>query len=244
MRFLAFATRNRKEILRDPLNLVFGIGFPVILILLIALLKKSIQGMPAELFPIQSFAPGMAVFGLSFISLFLGVLIASDRSSSFLMRVFASPLSGADYIIGYSLPLLPVALFQSAVCFITAFFFGLPVNINIVLAIIVLIPVGALFISFGLIMGSLLSYKQVGGISSVIINLAQWLSGTWFDLKMIGGIFKTVCYTLPFAHAVDSVKAAIAGDYGSILPHLLWVIGYTIVLYFIAVIIFRKKMKE
>lgn len=243
MRFLSFASRNRKEILRDPLSMMFGVGFPVVLILMISLMKQSMKDMPVDLFKIADFAPGMAVFGLSFISLFLGMLIATDRSSSFLMRMFASPLTGTDYILGYSLPMLPVALIQIVVCFLTAFIFGLSFSFNVVLAIVVLMPVAALFISFGLLTGSTLSSSQVGGISSILINVAAWLSGVWFNLDMMGGVFKTICYALPFAHAVDAAKAAISGDYAVIMPHLLWVIGYTIVIYIIAVLCFRKKMK-
>lgn len=243
MRFLAFAGRNRKEILRDPLSILFGVGFPVVLILMISLMKQSMKDMPADLFKITDFAPGMAVFGLSFISLFLGRLIATDRSSSFLMRMFASPLTGTDYILGYSLPIFPVAMIQIAVCFVTAILFGLPLNFNLLLAFVVLIPVAALFIGFGLLTGSTLSSAQVGGINSILINVAAWLSGVWFNLDMMGGIFKTICYALPFAHAVDAAKAAVSGDYGVILPHLLWVIGYAAVIFVIAVLCFRKKMK-
>ena len=50
MRMLSFANRNRKEILRDPLSLIFGIGFPLILLLLMTWLKKSLPDMPTELF--------------------------------------------------------------------------------------------------------------------------------------------------------------------------------------------------
>ena len=38
MRMLTFASRNTKEILRDPLNLAFGLGFPLVLILLLSVL--------------------------------------------------------------------------------------------------------------------------------------------------------------------------------------------------------------
>jgi ABC-2 type transport system permease protein len=244
MNFMAFAARNRKEITRDPLSMVFGIGFPVVLILMISFMKQSIKDMPSALFSIESFAPGMAVFGLSFISLFLGMLIATDRNSSFLMRLFSSPLTGFDYIVGYALPLFPVALFQSVVCFATALIFGLTLSVNILLALIVLLPVAALFISLGLLMGSLFSSHQVGGFSSILVNVSAWLSGTWFSLDMIGGAFRTVCYALPFAHAVDSVTAAVTGDYSVILPHVLWVLGYTVIICTAAVMIFRKKMKN
>ncbi len=244
MKYTAFSSRNAKEIIRDPLSILFGIGFPVILILLMQLMKASIKDMPPEMFQVADFAPGMAVFGLSFITLFLGLLIANDRNSSFLMRLFASPMTGLDYILGYSLPMLPIAILQCAACFLTALFFGLPFSLNTLLAVVVLIPVAVLFSALGLLLGSILSVSQVGGISSLIINVAAWLSGVWFNLDMIGGVFKNICYLLPFAHAVDSVKAAVSGDYGQILPHIAWVMGYALLVYILAIGCFKKRMKS
>ncbi|HBL50927.1 MAG TPA: ABC transporter permease, partial [Firmicutes bacterium] len=101
MKSLAFAARNRKELLRDPLNLAFGLGFPLVLMLLLSAIQANI---PVSLFEIEKLAPGLAVFGLSFISLFSGTLIAKDRGTSFLMRLFASPLSASDFILGYTMP--------------------------------------------------------------------------------------------------------------------------------------------
>ena len=242
MRFLVFASRNRKEILRDPLNLAFGISFPLVLLFLLSAIQANI---PVNLFEIEKLAPGIAVFGLSFISLFSGTLIATDRSTSFLMRLFASPLSASDFILGYALPLLPMAILQSATCFIASFFLGLSLNVNVLLALIVLIPTAGLFIGIGLLAGSIFTDKQVGGICGALLtNLSAWLSGTWFDLNLVGGTFKTIAYALPFVHAVDATKAAIAGDYTSIFPHLWWVLGYAVVIMVIAVVIFRNKMSS
>jgi len=42
---------------------------------------------------------------------------------------------------------------------------------------------------------------------------------------------------------LDAGRAAIAGDYASILPHLWWVIGYAAVILAIAILVFRNKMK-
>jgi len=88
VKLLAFASRNSKEILRDKLNLAFGIGFPVVLLLLLTAIQSNI---PVPLFVIDHLAPGIAVFGLSFVSLFSGMLIAKDRTSSFMLRLFTSP---------------------------------------------------------------------------------------------------------------------------------------------------------
>ncbi len=241
MRLAAFISRNRKELLRDPFSLIFGIGLPLFLLLIISSMQNNIQ---MDIFSLKLFAPGIAMFSFSFISMFSGMLIAKDRSSSFLTRLFASPLTSSDYIIGYSLPLLPIALLQSAVCFITAFFLGLPINANILTALLALIPVALLFIALGLLLGSVLNDKQVGGIVSILIQVVAFTSGMWFDLDLIGGAFKTIGYMLPFAHALEATRAALAGDLTSILPHLLWVVGYAAVIFLAAIWIFRMKMKN
>lgn len=240
MRSLVFASRNRKELLRDPLNLAFGIGFPLVLLLLLSAIQTNV---PVSLFEIESLAPGIAVFGLSFVSLFAGTLIAKDRTSSFLMRLFASPLTGSDFILGYTLPLLPMAIAQSAMTFGVAFFLGLSVSVNVLLAIVVLIPTAVLFIGIGLWAGSVFTDRQVGGVCGALLtNVSAWLSGTWFDLSLVGGAFETIAYLLPFAHAVDATRAAVAGDYGSIFPHLWWVIGYAVAVTGIAIVAFKRKM--
>lgn len=240
MRSTAFATRNHKEMVRDPLNLAFGIGFPLVILLLLSALQQNIE---IELFVIDQLVPGVAVFGFSFISLFSGMLIAKDRSSSFLMRLYTGPLTAPDYIVGYTLPLVPMAFLQVAITFVTASFLGLQVTLNVLLSVIVLLPTAVLFIGIGLLAGSMFNDKQVSGICGALLtNLSAWLSGTWFDLNLVGGWFKEIAYALPFVHAVDAGRAAISGDYASILPHLWWVIGYTVVIMVVAIFAFRKKM--
>lgn len=240
MRATAFATRNHKEMVRDPLNLAFSIGFPLVILLLLSALQQNIE---IELFVIDQLVPGVAVFGFSFISLFSGMLIAKDRSSSFLMRLYTGPLTAPNYIVGYTLPLVPMAILQVAITFVAASFLGLQVTLNVLLSVIVLLPTAVLFIGIGLLAGSIFNDKQVSGICGALLtNLSAWLSGTWFDLNLVGGWFKEIAYVLPFAHAVDAGRAAISGEYASILPHLWWVIGYSAVIMVVAIFAFRKKM--
>lgn len=240
MKTLAFSTRNTKEILRDRLNLAFGLGFPIILLLLLSAIQSNI---PVELFAIKRLVPGIAVFGLSFISLFSGMLIAKDRLSSFMLRLFTSPMTAGNFIFGYTLPLLPMAMLQVIVCFLVALPLGLPFTPHILTAILVQIPTAMLFIGIGLLCGSLFTDKQVGGICGALLtNLSAWLSGTWFDLNLVGGFFYKVANLLPFAHAVNAGRAALAGDYSSIFPDLWWVIGYAAAVMTVAVLVFTRKM--
>ncbi len=242
MRTRAFALRNFKEMVRDKLNLAFGLGFPIVLLLLLSMIQSNI---PVSLFQIDKLSPGVAVFGLSFISLFSGMLIAKDRSSSFMLRLFTSPLSSASFIFGYTIPLLPLAIIQIAVCFAVALLLGLTVSVNILVAVVVLIPAAVVFIALGLLCGSIFSDKQVGGVCGALLtNLSAWLSGTWFDVKLVGGAFEAFANALPFIHAVNAGRAALGGNYACIFPDLWWVIGYAVALTMLAILVFTHKMNS
>lgn len=242
MRLLVFSSRNRKEVLRDPLNLGFGIGFPLVVLLLLSAMRNNV---PLSLFEIDQLAPGVAVFGLAFVSLFSGTLIAKDRTTSFLMRLFASPLSGSDFILGYTAPLVPLAILQSAITFVVAFFLGLAIDANVLLALAVLLPAAVFFIAIGLLSGTVFTDKQVGAVCGALLtNLTAWLSGIWFDLSLVGSGFEKLADMLPFVHAVNATRAAIAGDVGAIFPDLWWVIGYAVATTGVAVAVFRHKMRS
>lgn len=239
MKTTSFAGRNLKEMVRDKLNLFFGLGFPLILLCLLTLIQSNI---PVNLFALDSLTPGVALFGLSFIALFSGLLVAKDRTGSFILRLYTSPMTSWDFILGYTLPLLPMAILQMLFCFICAFALGLPPHPNALLTIVVLLPAAVVFISIGLLCGSLFTDKQVSALcGAVLTNVAAWLSGTWFDLDLVGGAFKAVADLLPFSHAVRAGRYALAGEYSRILPELLWVVGYAVALFLAAIWAFRKK---
>lgn len=242
MRMLTFAGRNTKEILRDPLNLAFGLGFPLVLILLLSAIQANI---PVKLFEIQHLTPGITIFGLSFMTLFSATIIAKDRGSSLLQRLYTTPLTSVDFILGYTLPIIPIAIAQSVICYIAAIILGIDITINIIYAVISILPVSILYIALGLLCGSVLNDKQVGGICGALLtNLSAWLSGIWFDLDLVGGAFKNVSYLLPFAHAVDMERAILAGNFVDIFPHLWWVLGYAVVMLALAVLLFLQQMKK
>ena len=242
MRMLTFAGRNTKEILRDPLNLAFGLGFPLVLIFLLSAIQANI---PVKLFEIQHLAPGITVFGLSFMTLFSATIIAKDRGSSLLQRLYTTPLTPPDFILGYTLPIIPIAVAQCAVCYIAAIILGLEITAGILYAILFIIPVSVFYIALGLLCGSVFTDKQVGGICGALLtNLSAWLSGVWFDLDLVGGAFQKIAYALPFVHAVEMERAILAGNFTGILPHLWWVLGYAAAALVLAVLLFLRQMKK
>ncbi|AIC93259.1 ABC transporter [Shouchella lehensis G1] len=241
MKTMAFASRNYKEMTREWLTLLFGFAFPSLLLFLLTLIQSNI---PNEPFHIEQLTPGIALFSLSFISLFAGMLIASDRECSFLLRLFTTPLRSQHFILGYTLPLFLLALVQMTFCYLIAFFLGLPLSINIFWSTLTLLPAALLFIAIGLLAGSVCTTKQVGGIcGAVLTNLCAWLSGAWFDVSLIGGWFEAVAYSLPFVHAVEASREALSGHLIDTLPHVGWVFLYAIGMSVMAVFTFKRRMR-
>lgn len=242
MRMLTFARRNTKELLRDPLTLAFGLGFPLVLLGLLSAIQANI---PVSMFEIQHLAPGITVFGLSFMTLFSATIIAKDRGSALLQRLYTTPLTPADFILGYTLPILVFCVGQCLVCYTAAVLLGLPVTLGILWATLMILPISLLYIGLGLLFGSILNDKQVGGVCGALLtNLSAWVSGIWFDLDLVGGTFRQIANLLPFVHAVELERAALAGDFTAALPHLPWVLGYAAVALVAAVMLFLRQMKK
>lgn len=241
-KMLAFANRTFKEILRDPLTMAFGLGFPVILLLLLSLIQSNI---PVKMFELHYLTPGITVFGLSFMTLFSAQLISKDRTSSLLTRLYTTPLKATDFIFGYLLPIIPLCLAQTVICYVIALILGLSFSVNVVWAVLMILVPSFLYIALGLLCGSAMTEKQVGGICGALLtNLSAWLSGIWFDISMLGKVVNAIANALPFIHAVELERAVIIGDFSAALPHLIWVLAYGIVLMVIAVFVFLRQMKK
>lgn len=242
MRMMTFAKRCTKEILRDPINLFFGLGFPLVLLFLLSAIQANI---PVEMFEINTLTPGITIFGLAFMTLFSATLIAKDRESAFLQRLYTTPLTGIDFILGYMLPILPISLAQTLLCYLFAIPLGLTFHVNVIYAMIGIIPMAIFNISLGLLCGSVLGVKQVGGICGALLtNLSAWLSGVWFDLKLVGGLFEKIANVFPFVHAVEMEKALFHGDFEAAATHILPVLLYIVFTTILAVVCFLKQMKK
>lgn len=242
MRLRCFALRTAKEILRDPLTAGFGLGFPLILILLLSAIQKSV---PVELFALSRLTPGITVFGLSFLTLFSATLLSRDRESALLQRLYTAPITASEFIGGYSLPILPMAAGQSALCYLLAIVLGMKPSIHMLFAVLSIVPVSLFYIALGLLCGSVMNVKQVGGICGALLtNVSAWLSGVWFDLELVGGAFRSIANALPFVHAVELERAILAGNWEATLPHALWVLGYTIAAMLAAILLFLRQMRK
>lgn len=244
MRTFLFSKRNTKEILREPINLFFGLGFPLVLLVLLSVINASIPpDANNPMFEIENLAPGLAMFGTAFMALFAGMLLAKDRTSSFLMRLFTSPMKASEFLLGYTLPMIVMTIAQCTITLLASILYGLQITMGIVLAIFITTLTSLLFVGLGLLCGSIFNDKAVGGICGALLtNLAGWLSGVFIPIDLIGGAFRTIAHILPFYHSVESIKAALSTDFIAMLPHLGIVLAYALVIYTIAIFVFNQKM--
>ena len=238
MRMLNFAKRNFKELIRDPLSLAFEIVLPLFLLFIFQQFN-----IPEDNYKLENFTPGIILFGFSFITLFTATLVSKDRCSSFLIRLGTSPMKPSDYILGYILSLLPIVVIQNILFFVVAIILGLNFSINIIFTILASTVISILFISLGILVGSLTSEKGTGGVGSVIVQLVCFTSGMYFSKELVGKFFSTICEILPFESTLNIIKGVLNNNLSIISTTNIIVFSlYFIIILVLSIIIFKKKM--
>lgn len=248
MRSYLFAKRNLKEIVREPLSIIFCLIFPLILMLLFQVIILGIGVENLDMTPqfkIENLVGSMIVFGFSFIMLFLSLLMAKDRTTAFLSRLRCSPLKTHEFLLGYALPMIPVALVQIVLTILVSFIFGLNLSVNLLLFIVCLMPSLLIFIALGLLIGSVFNDKVCGGVCSIIINLAAFLGGMFMPLDNMKGVIVVIANIFPFAPLLKLASCGLACDFSS----MQWQHYLSIGIWFLAVVggaimLFAWKLKK
>ena len=251
MRTLLFGKRNAKEILRDPLSYVFTMGFPVLLLIVFQVIASCTPGGEVFWFELGYLAPGIAVFSFSFVMLYMSILVANDRNTTFLSRLYTSPMKAFDFIAGYNLPGIVICLCQIVICYITVWVISLvtgdEVSVgNLLLTIPVYLPLMLMFVSLGVMFGCLFSNKSSPGICSVVIQVVGFLGGIWMPVSQMGG-YETVCECLPFYPAVQIGRSILLCEDitdGKIPLYIIVALAYIVVLFALSIMCFRAKTQS
>ena len=236
--------RNLKEIIRDPLSLIFIIGLPLVMEVLFYYIFHNLTSQ----FEMKYLAPGIVVFSQTFLTLFIGMLISIDRTTSFSTRLFVSKTKSYEFIISYALALIPIVLVQSILFFLIGGIIEQSLfKIEIILAIPLSLITSMLFLGLGILFGSLCNEKSVGGVSSIIISAHSVLSGMWFPVEGLEGGMVKLMNILPFKNATILIQNTINGFsdlMNDFLKPLLIIIIYTVVIFVVAIVVFKNKMKS
>ena len=243
-RIYALSKRNAKEIVRDPLSLIFTFGLPLFMEILFYFLFHKLT----DQFQMKYLAPGIVVFSQAFLALFTGQLIALDRSTSLLTRLYVSRAKPVEFLLSYALPILPLTLLQSVLFFVVGGIFDVGLfGLGMVFAILFSIFTSLFYIAMGILFGSVCNEKSIGGIASILVACQSLLSGMWFPIEGLGQGMLALMNALPFRNATQLVQNAALG-FGDVWADLwrpfLFLLGYTLAAFVCAVLIFRKKMKQ
>ncbi|MBQ8913955.1 MAG: ABC transporter permease [Lachnospiraceae bacterium] len=247
----AFSSRNRKEILRDPLSYIFCLAFPLVMLIIMTVVDSSIPKQAGmTVFRIDNLSAGIAVFGQTFVMLFTALTVTKDRSGSFLVRMYATPMNSSDFTIGYILPMLIISFAQNIIIYIASFIISLITGIDMnvggmLLSIIILIPSSVMFICFGLLFGTLFNEKSAPGLCSIIISMSGFLGCIFFDADSTGGAMLKVCKALPFYYCTKAARSSLKLDFANstfVIPIII-VIVCAAVLGILSSTVFKSKMK-
>lgn len=227
MRIAAFVGRNFKEILRDPISYAFGLGLPIVMLVVMTVINNAIPPEASvDIFNIDNLSCGIAVFSLTFVMLEAAILVSKDKSGAFLTRLYCSPMRIVEFIIGYTVPLFAVALCQVLITYVASAAVGAIVGKTleiggILLAMAVLLPSALLFVFVGIAFGFSLNQSAAPPVCSFVITAAGLLGGIWFDCTDVGGAFEVVCRALPFFNSVSAARGALIGGGDIAIPVLI-----------------------
>lgn len=239
---LILSQRNLKEMLREPISLVFCLGFPLVMLLLMQLIFGSMEFVPDN-FAIKNYASGICVFGFTFMSLFVALQISSDKNTSFIKRINIAPIKKATYYLSFFVSALPMVLVQTVLFFLVALIFGFPFDANFVLSIVYLLPSAVFYVCIGILIGAVSrNEKQTGPIISIFISLTGIFGGVFMPLSAFGGGFGTFVNLLPFGHSVLIGSELQSVGASCIYPHILYLLFYIVVL--IAIVAVIEKLRS
>lgn len=242
--FFVLMKRNIQSILRDPLSLVFCLIFPLFMLILLESLLGNIDEAGTAIFKITSYAPGIAIFGQTFLMLFAGSLVAFDFSSSFTSRILVAPVKPPHFFWSYFFAIWPFGVLQTLLFYLVALCFGLPFQGAFFLSLGCSILTSAFYVMLGILFGTLCRQeKQVGPLCSIVISGAGLLGGVWLPIELFGGVFEDICRALPFFPTVSMLRFPFEE-----VDHLMWIFIaffiYFIVATTLAIFFFKRRIKN
>ena len=189
--------------------------------------------------------PGMSVYGLMILIPSVGAIMVRDRTKGFLSRLMTTPARPSDFIFGYTLPFMPVILISVAIYLGVGILMGLSIIGNFGLAYLVLFILGTCCMGIGMILGTLAKTEdQATGVPWIFIVPLAMISGAWFPVEQMPSVVKGVAEALPFMHAIDASRDVITKGMPitGIIRHLYWLIGWTVAIFAIGIVLFRRSM--
>ncbi|MCR0496606.1 ABC transporter permease [[Clostridium] innocuum] len=210
-RFLTFLKVEGKLSLRCPDGIIFGIGMPVGVLLLIAVVAGSQSAGGADYSFLQSAFASLLTVGIC-ATAFMGLplTIADYRDKKILKHFFATPIRpfmilSVQVVIG-----MLTSFFSAALVSLLAIFgFGYRMEGNPILFIGAFLLVMLSMYSIGMILASLCKTVKIANVVTTFVYFPMlFLSGATIPFELFPDTVQKVCNVLPLTHGIKLLKAA------------------------------------
>lgn len=209
-RFLTFLKVEGKLSLRCPDGIIFGIGMPVGVLLLIAVVAGSQSAGGADYSFLQSAFASLLTVGIC-ATAFMGLplTIADYRDKKILKHFFATPIRpfmilSVQVVIG-----MLTSFFSAALVSLLAIFgFGYRMEGNPILFIGAFLLVMLSMYSIGMILASLCKTVKIANVVTTFFYFPMlFLSGATIPFELFPDTVQKVCNVLPLTHGIKLLKA-------------------------------------
>ena len=194
---------------------------------------------------VNFFAPGVIVFGLMILIPTGAMIIAGDRARGFLSRMLTAPVRPWEFILGYSLPFIPVLIVSTLIYMGVGMAMGLTIVGNLGIAFLLFFLIGLCSVGIAMAVGTLLKSESQSAICYIFIVPLAMISGAWFSVDGMPEAVKTVAEALPFIHAIDASRGIINGAaLSTVTTDLYWIAGWALAFFAAGIILFKKQMES
>ena len=235
MRFLELASRNFKEVWRDRTQMAFLLGMPLAFILVFGLVWGDV---------VSYLAPGVIVFGLLILMPASATIMARDKETGMMPRLLTTPTKPWDFILGYSLPFIPILVIQIAIFIGIGYALGLRIEGNFALALLILFLMGISGIGMGIILGSFVKQEGHASIAWILIVPLAIISGALAKIEAMPAYLTAIAKAFPAIYAVDGATAVVMGTAGfsDVTTELIALAAFAVGLFVVGAILFRVRI--
>ena len=195
---------------------------------------------------IDYFAPGVICFAIMMVTIMITILIfINERRQGTLQRLLTSPARETEIVLGYSLAFAVIGIIQCIVILLTAIIiFGITIEGNILLALIVVILLAIGHQGLGILLSSGAKNElQAVQFIPLIIFPAILLSGLFWPVESIPSFLQPLTYFIPLKYGIDAERSIMLKGWGigEIWFEILILVIFAILTLSLSVLLLKKR---
>lgn len=191
--------------------------------------------------------PGIIIFGLMILLPTSARVLVRDKENGFLARLLTTPVRPSEFIASYSLSLILIAIAQIIIFVAIGHWFGMDIVGNLGLAAFIFLLAGLSSIGIGMVVAAISkSENQSEALCWLFSMPLSLLSGAWFASEMLPQYLRNIANLFPYAHAINASRAVLIRGVGleATGNDVLFLLGWTAVIFILGVILFRRSMRS